>query len=75
MSNKKYNKKKTNENILDAARKFSDAFFDGLKKGAEDKVIQRAEKAGIERRALEKMKQIKKEKEELEKILADIPKA
>ena len=38
------NKKQVNENIFDAAKKFSDAFFDGLKQNATNKAIQAAKK-------------------------------
>ena len=72
MSKKKYKKEVTNENIFSAAKKFTDAFFDGLKGGMEDRIIKKAEQAGIERRAIEKMKQIKREKAELERMLSDL---
>lgn len=60
-------------NIFGLAKKFTDAFFDGLKRNMEEKVIDRAEKAGIERRAIEKRKQEKRDKDELEQILGSIP--
>lgn len=74
MSNKQNKKKKIDEGIFSAARKFSDAFFDGLSKNMEDKFIRKAEKIGMEQIAIDKMKQIQKDKEELEKILDSIPK-
>jgi len=70
MSSKKYKKEKTNENVFTAAKKFTDAFFDGLQKGQEDRVIRQAEKAGVEAEALYKMRKIKQEKAELERLLA-----
>jgi len=75
MSSKKYKKEKTNENIFRAARKFTDAFFDGLKTGAADRVIKQAQRAGVRQDAIDRMEQIKRDKEELERILADIPEA
>jgi hypothetical protein len=69
-------KKETiNEGLFGAAKKFSDAFFDGLKNNAVDNVINQAKKARMEKDAIEKMEKIKREKEELDKILARIPKA
>jgi hypothetical protein len=69
-------KKETiNEGLFGAAKKFSDAFFDGLKNNAVDNVINQAKKSIMEKDAIEKMEKIKKEKEELDKILARIPKA
>jgi hypothetical protein len=69
-------KKETiNEGLFGAAKKFSDAFFDGLKNNAVDNVINQAKKARMEKDAIEQMEKIKKEKEELDRILARIPKA
>lgn len=67
--------KKINENIFDAAKKFSDAFFDGLKNNAVDRILAKARAARMSQEAIEKMEKIKKEKEELDKILSKIPKA
>jgi hypothetical protein len=36
--------KKINENVFDAAKRFSDAFFDGLKTNATNKAIEAARK-------------------------------
>jgi hypothetical protein len=69
-------KKKTiNEGLFGAAKKFSDAFFDGLKNNAVDSVISQAKKARMEKDVIEKMEKIKKDKEELDAILSKIPKA
>lgn len=65
----------TNEGIFNAAKKFTDAFFDGLKKGQEARVIKQAEKAGVEAQALRQMRKIKQEKDELERLLAKYPEA
>lgn len=68
-------KKVINEGLFGAAKKFSDAFFDGLKNNAVDSVINQAKKARMEKDVIEKMERIKKEKQELDDILAKIPKA
>lgn len=68
-------KKVINEGLFGAAKKFSDAFFDGLKNNAVDSVINQAKRARMEKDVIEKMEKIKKEKEELDAILAKIPKA
>jgi hypothetical protein len=65
--------KPINENIFGAAKRFSDAFFDGLKNNATDRVLAKARKAGMERDAIAQMEKIKREKEELDRILASIP--
>jgi hypothetical protein len=65
--------KPINENIFGAAKRFSDAFIDGLKSNATDRVLAKARKAGMERDAIAQMEKIKREKEELDRILASIP--
>lgn len=65
--------KRTNENVFRAARKFTDAFFDGVKSGAADRIIQQAKQRGVERDAIEKMERIKQEKDELEQLLQKYP--
>lgn len=72
MSNKR---KKKQVNELTAVSKFIDAFVDGLKSNTADRIIKKAEKSEVERQAIEKMKQIQREKDELEDILSKIPKA
>ena len=63
------------EGLFGAAKQFSDAFFDGLKTNAVDRVLAKARKARMSQEAIEKMEKIKKEKDELDKILSQIPKA
>ena len=63
------NKKQINENIFDAAKKFSDAFFDGLKKNAVDRVIQKAQNAKMDPEVIKTMQRIKKDSDELNKLL------
>ena len=65
--------KKINEGPISSVKKFTDKFFDSLKDDATDKVLSKAKKVGMEKRAIQKMEQIKKEKEELERILSQIP--
>ena len=63
------------EGLFGAAKQFSDAFFDGLKNNAVDRVLDKARKARMSQEAIDKMEKIKKEKQELDKILSEIPKA
>ena len=67
-------KQKTNEGIFGAAKKFSDAFFDGLKNNAADRVLQKAKQQGVPKEVTDLMDKIKKEKEELDAILQRISK-
>ena len=62
-------KEKTNEGLFSAAKKFSDAFFDGLSKNASDRMIKKAEQAGMPKDAIDVMNNIKKEKEYLDSLL------
>jgi hypothetical protein len=62
------------EGLFGAAKQFSDAFFDGLKNNAVDRVLAKARAARMHDDAIKKMEKIAKEKEELDKILARIPK-
>lgn len=61
-------KKPTNE-IFGAADKFVNSFFDSLKKGAEDRVINQAKAKGVEPEAIRRMEKIKREKEQLQQLL------
>jgi len=61
--------------IFGAAKKFSDAFFDGLKANAVDSLLAKAKKAKMDDEAIKQMEKIKREKEELDRILSKIPKA
>ena len=64
------NKKQINENIFDAAKKFSDAFFDGLKQNATNKAILAAKKnPKVPVAIVDKMEQIAKAAKELERDL------
>lgn len=64
------NKKQVNENIFDAAKKFSDAFFDGLKQNATNKAIQAAKKnPKVPIAIVDKMEEIAKAAKELERDL------
>ena len=60
-------KEKTNEGIFGAAKKFSDAFFDGLKANAVNRALKQAEKnPKIPTPIINKMKAIDKLAKELE---------
>jgi hypothetical protein len=62
-------KKNINEGLIGAAKKFSDAFFDGLKANAVNTVIQKAKDVKMNPEVVKTMERIKKEKEELDKLL------
>lgn len=62
-------KKKVNEGIFDVARKFTDKFFDGLKRNSVDDMIRRAEEVGVEDEIITKMKSIENESKELDKLI------
>lgn len=60
-------KKNINEGLFGAARKFSDAFFDGLKSNAINKALKQAEKnPQMPSPIIEKMREIDKLAKELE---------
>lgn len=62
--------KEVNEGIMLAAKKFSDAFFDGLKQNAVDRMLKKAEDANVDPEVLKTMQRIKKDSEELKKLLS-----
>lgn len=62
-------KKRLNENIFDAARKFTDAFFDGLKRNAVKDMISRAETANVEPEIVRKMKELERDSQELDRLI------
>ncbi len=65
-------KQQTNEGVLRGAERFVNAFFDGLKKGAADQVIKKAEKAKLPPRAIKAMEDLKRHADEVEDIFADL---
>ena len=68
-------KKLQKEGLIGAVKKFSDAFFDGLKNNATETVLAKARKARMSKEVIDQMEKIKKEKEELDRILSEIPTA
>jgi NADP-dependent 3-hydroxy acid dehydrogenase YdfG len=65
--------KPINENIFGAAKRFSDAFFDGLKSNATNKAIEVAKKnKKIPPKIVQKMSDIEQASKELEQMLRDI---
>jgi hypothetical protein len=66
-------KETTNEGLFGAARKFSDAFFDGLKSNAVNRALKQAEKnPQMPSPIIEKMKAIDKAAKELENMLKEL---
>lgn len=66
------NKKQIKEGIFDAADRFVVKFFDGLKKGAADQIIKKAEKAKLPPEAIANMKRLEKSYEDFLKSIKDI---
>jgi hypothetical protein len=62
-------KDKVNEGLFGAAKKFSDAFFDGLKNNATKSMLAKAKQEGIPTPIIQKMKNLQKEKDELDAII------
>ena len=67
-------KDKVNEGLFSAAKKFSDAFFDGLSKNASNRMLDKARKAGAPKELTDVMAKIQKDKDELDAILDRISK-
>jgi len=67
-------KETVNEGLFSAAKRFSDAFFDGLSKNASNRMLDKAKKAGVPKELTDVMEKIQKDKEELDAILAKIAK-
>lgn len=65
-------KHKTNEVFLDAAKRFSNAFFNGLKTDASNKIIKKAEDSKLSPTAIKLMKDIESRSKELKNILEKI---
>lgn len=64
---------KLNEGLFGAARKFSDAFFDGLKANAVNKALKQAEKnPKMPVPIIDKMREIDKAADELQKMLKEL---
>jgi hypothetical protein len=67
-------KETVNEGLFSAAKRFSDAFFDGLSKNASNRMLDKAKKAGVPKELTDVMEKIQKDKDELDAILAKISK-
>lgn len=65
-------KHKTNEIFVDAAKRFSNAFFNGLKKNTADRIIKKAEESNLSPRAVKLMKDIENRSKELKNILEKV---
>jgi 4-hydroxy-3-methylbut-2-enyl diphosphate reductase IspH len=61
-------KKQINEGVVSAVQKFSDAFFDGLKKNNSNRILAKARERGIPTAVIDQLEKIQKEKDELDKI-------
>jgi|TARA_B110000967_G_scaffold188004_1_gene210412 hypothetical protein len=68
-------KKKVNEGLFSASKRFSDAFFDGLKNNATNKAINVAKKnKSVPPKIVSKMEAIEKASKELEQMIKDLEK-
>lgn len=57
------------EGLFGAAAKISNAFFDGLRNNTINSFLAKAEEKGMESPIISKMKELQKEKEELDALL------
>jgi hypothetical protein len=62
------------EGLFGAAKKFSDAFFDGLSNNAADKVLAKAKEQGVPKEVTNIMSKIQQDKKELDMLLQRIQK-
>ena len=63
----------TNEGLFGAAKKFSDAFFDGLKTNVTNRALEKAKQnKSIPPKIVQKMTELDKAAKELEKMLKDL---
>ena len=67
------NKQNINEGLFGAAKKLTDAFFDGLKKGSVNKALKKVEqKKTVPMTIVTKMREIEKASKELQQMLKDL---
>jgi hypothetical protein len=57
------------EGLFGAAKKFTDAFFDGLKNNTINSFLSKAEDRGVDAPIIAKMKKLQAEKEELDALI------
>jgi len=62
------------EGLFGAAKKFSDAFFDGLKNNAVERVLIKAKEQGVPKEVTDIMSKIHQDKKELDTLLQRIQK-
>jgi cell division protein FtsL len=62
------------EGLFGAAKKFSDAFFDGLKNNAAERVLAKAKEQGVPKEVTNIMSKIQQDKKELDTLLQRIQK-
>lgn len=62
------------EGLFGTAKKLSDAFFDGLKNNAVDRVLAKAKEKGVPKEVTNLMDKIKEDKKQLDSLLARIDK-
>jgi hypothetical protein len=62
------------EGLFSATKKFTDAFFDGLKNNAVDRVLSKAKQKGVPTEVTDLMNKIREDKEQLDALLKRIDK-
>jgi hypothetical protein len=62
------------EGLFSATKKFTDAFFDGLKNNAVDRVLSKAKEKGVPTEVTDLMNKIREDKEQLDALLKRIDK-
>tara|TARA_B100001564_G_C20458363_1_gene586796 strand:- start:414 stop:623 length:210 start_codon:yes stop_codon:yes gene_type:complete len=62
-------KKTQNEGLFSATKRFSDAFFDGLKNNQTKKFLSKAQTSGVPPKVVQQMRKLEKEKQELDNII------
>jgi hypothetical protein len=63
------------EGLFSATKKFTDAFFDGLKNNAVDRVLSKAKEKGVPTEVTDIMNKIREDKQELDALLKRINKS
>lgn len=61
-----------NENVFGAIKKFTDAFFDGLKNNTANQIIKKAESAKLPDRAIKAMREMEERSAELKRIMNEL---
>lgn len=61
--------KRLDEGMLDSIKNFTNSFFESLKKNTVNDFLEKARKTRLDKEAISKMEEIRRQKEELDRIL------